>query len=136
MSAIPVKSILRKFGITIVKKFRLARVAERFVKEREKKDPTLGILVLGGRSSRGPNAVSYKQLGNCADVIDANMEFCSQEAWDLHNIFLKSKGLMFNHVQNSSDLLTGQLKRKVSHLGQIANMKIKNLLWTAPHLST
>ena len=44
----------------MVKKFRLARVAERFVKDREKKGPTLGIFQQCGHSSRSPNAPLYE----------------------------------------------------------------------------
>ena len=40
VSAIPVRSILWNIGKTVVKKFRLPRVAARFVKEREKKGDT------------------------------------------------------------------------------------------------
>ena len=43
MSAIPMKSNLQKIVWNIVKKFRHTRVAERLVKEREKKGPTLGL---------------------------------------------------------------------------------------------
>ena len=39
-----------------------------FVKEREKKCPTLGILQQGEQSARSPNAPSYEQLANCAAV--------------------------------------------------------------------
>ena len=42
VSAIPLKSILQKIVKHSVKKFRLSRVTEPFVKEREKKGPTLG----------------------------------------------------------------------------------------------
>ena len=56
-----------KIGKNIVKKFRLARVAERVVKEREKQDPNLGIIQQGGRRGRSPIALSYEQLGKCAD---------------------------------------------------------------------
>ena len=40
VSAISVKSILQTTGKCIVKRFRLARVADRFVKEPENKGPT------------------------------------------------------------------------------------------------
>ena len=41
---------------------------------------------------------------------------------------------MFRHVKISSDLPTGLLKRKLSHLGQTANMKIENPLWPVTDL--
>ena len=62
------------------------------MKEREKKGPTLGIFVPGGRSSRSPNAVSYKQLRNCADVTDANMDFCLHESMGLAQHISKVEG--------------------------------------------
>ena len=88
VSAILAKSILQKIGKNIVKKFRLARVAERFSKEREKKGHTLGILPQGGQRSRSPNALSHEQLGSCADFFEENMEIC------LHN----STGLAQQHL--------------------------------------
>ena len=105
----------------IVKKFRLSRGAERFVKEREKKGHTLGMRQQGCRS---PNALSYEQLGSRADFIEANTEFARKQASDLlKNMFMESKGLMFKRLKNSSDLQTGQLT-----LGQIANRKLENIV--------
>ena len=61
--AIPVKPVLQNIGKNIVKMFRLARITERFAKERQKKGPTLGSEQRGGQSSRSrsPNALSYEQ---------------------------------------------------------------------------
>ena len=42
------------------RKSRLAGVGERFVKEREKKGPTLGIKQQGEQSGRNSNALSYE----------------------------------------------------------------------------
>ena len=42
----------------IVNKFRLSRVGEEFLKEREKKGHTLGIKQQGGQSGRSPDALS------------------------------------------------------------------------------
>ena len=42
-------------GKNIVSNFQLSRVAERFVKERQEKVPTLGIKQRGGQHSRSPN---------------------------------------------------------------------------------
>ena len=50
--------------------------------------------------------------------------------------YIKSKVLFFKHVKNSWDFPTRQRNRKLSHLGQIANMTLEILLWTAAHLST
>ena len=47
----------------------------------------------------------------------------------------KSEEPLIRHVKISSDL-PGQLKRKLSHLGQIVSMKVGGSLWTAVHLST
>ena len=54
--------VLQKIRNGITKKFRLSRVAERFVKEREKKGHTLRIMKQGGQSGRSPNVLSYEQL--------------------------------------------------------------------------
>ena len=43
----------------------------------------------------------------------------------------KVKEFVFKNVKNSSDLATRQHKRKLSHFGQIANMKMDSVLWTA-----
>ena len=51
----------QNIGNNIVKKFRLARVAERFVNECEKYDPTLGIIPPSGHSGRSPNALVCEQ---------------------------------------------------------------------------
>ena len=67
---------------------------------------------------------------------EANMEFVRKKAWDRHKIKNKVRGSLVQACENYSDLPTRQLKRKLSHLGQIANMKIKKSLWTAAHLST
>ena len=40
--------------------------------------------------------------------------------------YVKSKGLMSKHVKISSDLPTEHLKKELSHLGPIANMKIEH----------
>ena len=44
VSAIPMKSTAQEVGKTTVKKFRLSRVAQRFVQEREKKGRMLGVI--------------------------------------------------------------------------------------------
>ena len=102
------------------------------MKERQKNGPTLGIIQEGGQNSRSQNALSSEQLESCAEFNEANMLFARKKAWDQHNhIFKVPKGLMF-----MPDLPTQQLKRKLSHLGQIANMKSNSLLWTVAHLFT
>ena len=55
-----------------------------FHQDREKKGPTLGICQPCGQSGRSPKALSYEQLGSCAEVFEANMEFARKKAWDLH----------------------------------------------------
>ena len=66
-------------------KFRLVRVAERFVQEREKQGPTMEIMQQGGQSSRSPNACRA-----------CNTEVCSQE----------SMGLTRTHLQSLRDLFS------------------------------
>ena len=84
----------------MVKKFRLARVAERLAPESKKKGPTLGIIQKGGQSGRSPNTLSYEQLGSCADSVKVNMEFARKKALNSHRTSTKSKGLVFRHVKN------------------------------------
>ena len=88
VSAIPVRSISQD-----IVKFRLARVADRFVKEREKKGPTLG-----GQSGRSLNALSCEQLGSCADVFEANMDFARKKACTRTGA--QSKEPLTRHVKN------------------------------------
>ena len=73
------------------RKFRLARVAERFVKECEKKGPTLG-MIQQWRKSRRPSDLLCVQLGSCAEVLEANIAFAGKEAWDLPKNVCKVKG--------------------------------------------
>ena len=58
---------LQNIGKNIFKKFRMSRTTTRFVKEREKSGPPFGIIQQGGQNSRHPNALSYEQLGCCAE---------------------------------------------------------------------
>ena len=52
VSAIPTRFTLQQVGKNKVKKFRLSRVAQHFVQEREKRAHTVGIIRQGGRSSQ------------------------------------------------------------------------------------
>ena len=72
----------------------------------------------GGQNGRSPNALSYAQFGSCADAIEVNMEFVRMKAWDLQKSIDKVKGSYEQACEHSSDFPTGQLKRKLSHLGQ------------------
>ena len=69
------------------------RVAERFVKEREKNGPTMGIIQPCGQSGRSPNAL-LKQTWN---LLPRKHGTCT-------TTYVKSKGLMIKHVEISSDL--------------------------------
>ena len=62
----------------MVSEFRLARLAERFVKEREKKGPTWLILQQCRQNNRSSNALSDEQLGSCGFA--ANMEVVRKKA--------------------------------------------------------
>ena len=78
------------------KRFRLSRVAQRFVQEHEKQSYTLGIKNQRGQNGRSLNALSHEQLGSCAEFIEANMEFARKKAWDLHK---NMKNVKRTHVQ-------------------------------------
>ena len=67
VSAVPVESILQKFGKNNVKNIRVSRITEPFVIERENTGPTMGIMQHGGQIVRSPYALSYEQPGSCAD---------------------------------------------------------------------
>ena len=45
----------------------------------------------GVKNSRSPNALSYRQLGRCADLIEANMDFVRKK-WGLHKNIYKGTG--------------------------------------------
>ena len=105
------------------------------MKEREKKGHTSGSMQQSGQRGRSPNALSDEQLGNCAGIIAANMEFARKK----HGTCTRTsivKGSMFRHVKIHPTVPTGQFKKKLSHLGQIVNMKIESSLWKAAHLTT
>ena len=92
VSAIPVNSILQKIGKNIVTNFRLARVAERFVKERKKKSPTLELY------NNVDEAVEVRMLclTSNSDVVqtlvEAYMDLVCKKAWDLHKNISKVRG--------------------------------------------
>ena len=75
-----------------------------FVREREKKCSTSGIMQQGGQTSRSPNSLSCEQLGICAQFVESNMDFVRKNMGPAQEHVQKSKGLMFLHVENSSDL--------------------------------
>ena len=99
-----------------MKKFRLSRVAQHFVQEREKKRHTLWELYakVDEAVSRSTNVLSKEQLGSCADCMWLARK---------HGSCKESKGLMLRNVKNASDLPT-TTQEKLSHLCQILNMKI------------
>ena len=66
------------------------------------------------KNGRSPNALSHEQLANCADLVEANMEFARKQAWELHKNIYKIKE---TYIQAC------ELKRQLSHLGQIVRMK-------------
>ena len=74
-----------------MKKFRVSRVAQRFV-EREKKGRTLRISQQSGQHGRNPNALLYEQLEYCAEFIGMNMEVARNKAWDLYKHENKVQG--------------------------------------------
>ena len=76
-----------EIGKNIAKEFWLARVAERFVKEREKKVPTLELYNNADKAVEVPT--------RCAEGFEANMEICSHKI-DLHKNIRTVKG---THVQ-------------------------------------
>ena len=43
-------------------------------KSERRKGPTLGIIQQSGQNGPKPNALSYEQLGSCADSIEATIE--------------------------------------------------------------
>ena len=69
----------RNIGNKMDNKFRLVRVAERFVQEREKQGPTMEIMQQGGQSSRSTNALPCVQT----------RKFARKKAWDLHEHIYK-----------------------------------------------
>ena len=56
------------------------------MKEGEKNRHTLGIIQQGGQrlSKSDPKALSYGQLGSCADVVEADVDFARERAWNVH----------------------------------------------------
>ena len=80
-SAIPVKSVLLKLGEEVVNKLRPSRVEQRLFQEHERKGPALGIFTTKWtKHSRSSNALSYEQLGSCAELVEANVEFAREKS--------------------------------------------------------
>ena len=130
VSAIRVISFLKNVS-NMVKTFRLARVAQRFCESARLNGPTFGHCTTRCTKRSTSECSVVPASGSFADFIEANMKFAHKNAQEY---FFESKGLMFKHVKNSSDLPTGQLKRKLSQLGQIVNVNIQTLFWEAAHL--
>ena len=76
------------------------------MKKREKKGPTLGLIQLGGQSSRRPNALSYEQLGRCAVFQLSKVDVAVKKRGTCNHLEYTVEG------NNSSDTQKGQLKRK------------------------
>ena len=91
VSGILVQAILQNMGEEVATKFRPSRVAQRFDQERDKKSHTLGVVQQRGQHGRSPNALSYEQLGSCAELIAANMKRARKKAWDVHKNVYKVK---------------------------------------------
>ena len=70
MSAIPVKSSFTEIEVSIRRK----------VCERTRQGPTFEIIKQGRQNHRSPNALSFQQRGNCAEFIEANMEFARKKS--------------------------------------------------------
>ena len=136
MSAIPAKSISQQLGKNIVKKFRLSRIAERFVNKTSEERSNLGDQITRWtKQSKSECSVVRATRKLCGDLLKQEWNMLTK-AWDLQKDTYKAKRTYVQACENSSDLPTKQLKGKLSHLGQTANMNIQNLLWTAAHLST
>ena len=88
---------VRKKMENTVKKFRLSRVAKRFVKEREKKGETLRILL------KLDKAVAVRMLCHTSNSevvqnLRGQTGFACKKAWDLHKNKYKVKQTWFGHV--------------------------------------
>ena len=92
MSAVPVKSILKNIRNNNIKKFRLARIAERFVK-----GPTLWERYTTRWTKQSKSECSVVRAIH-AGFIEATMEVARKKAWDLLQNMKKSKGLVFKQV--------------------------------------
>ena len=125
--AIPVKCILQKVGEEVVKQFRLPRVANTFRSRAHNKDEktietrTLCRMrhseVVQSLLKRTWNLLPRK-LGTYPTVLESQRNLCP------------------GVCENSSDHRTEQVRRKLSHLGQIVTMIVESSLWTAAHLFT
>ena len=82
----------------------------RLIQERAEKRHTLGITPQSGDDGRSPRALSYEQLGKCADLIEANMAFARKKALDLHKHIYNVKRTKIRACEKSSDHRAEQLK--------------------------
>ena len=82
--------------------------------------------------------LSYEQNVKVVQMLlkQTCMGFARKKVWDLHKNRYNVKGTRVQACEHFFHLSYGQLKRSLSHLGQTANMKIDNLLWTTANLST
>ena len=102
----------------------------------EKKSHTVGIIPRSGKSGGSPNALSCEQLVRCAEFFEPNMQICWQEILALVHNLNKVQGTFVQECEKFSYHRAAQLKRLLSHLGQIVTMKIGSSLWTAANPST
>ena len=122
-----------QIGKNIVKKFRLSRITEQFVKGRDqpwklynKVDKAVEVRVLCHSHNWEVAQFLLKETRN---LLAKNVGLAQEHVQKL-------KGLKFRRVKKSSNQRTEQLTRKMSHPGQIVTMKIEKSLLTAAHLST
>ena len=60
----------------------------------------MGTIQQSGQNGRSPNALSYEQLGSCADVIEDNMEFVHKKAWNPHKHVFYVKEIRVQACEN------------------------------------
>ena len=105
----------------------LSRIAERCVKERGEKGPTLGILQKGGEMFEAQMLCRTSNLEVVLIFLKRTWNLLTRTAGICKEQMQKSKELISRHVQIPSYLPAEKLKRKLSQLRQTANTKIENL---------
>ena len=117
----------------MVNNFALSRIAERCVKERGEKGPTLGILQKGEEMVEAQMLCRTSNLEVVLIFLKRTRNLLTRTAGICKEQMQKSKELISRHVQILPTSKLKKLKRKLSQLRQTANKKIENLLRIRAH---
>ena len=138
VSAFRVMSIVsEKVGKHFVEKFRLPPVAERLVKEREKKGPTLGMIYNNMHTAFEVHMFCRTRNSDVVLLSLSKHETCSQESMGLAQEHMqKSKRLVLKHVIKFFRPPSRTPQEKVVASRSDCAREFESFVWRAAHLFT